>query len=77
MNTRPGFLMAKSALPELRKTRGCIVFTGSTAGVNGASDLAPYGASKAFVLGFMKGLAQEQAKYGVRINAVAPGAIAT
>lgn len=76
-NTKAGFLMTKYALPELRKTRGCIVFTGSTAGIKGASNLAVYGASKAFVLAFMKGVAQEQAKYGIRVNAVAPGAIAT
>lgn len=77
MNTRPGFLMTKYALPELRKTRGNIVYTGSISGISGSAELAPYGASKAFVLAMMKGVAQEQAHYGVRANAVAPGAIAT
>ncbi len=77
MNTKPGFLMTKFALPELRKTRGNIVYTGSISGIGGSAELAVYGASKGFVLAFMKGVAQEQAKYGVRANAVAPGAIAT
>ena len=77
MNTRPGFLLTKYALPELKKTRGNIVYTGSISGVSGSAQLAVYGASKGFVLAFMKGVAQEQAKNGVRANAVAPGAIAT
>jgi NAD(P)-dependent dehydrogenase (short-subunit alcohol dehydrogenase family) len=37
----------------------------------------PYGASKAFLHAFAKGVAMEQAKYGVRANCVCPGAIDT
>ena len=77
MNTRPAFLMTKFTLPHLHKSRGNIVYTGSISGTQGSADLAPYGASKGFVIAFMKGVAQEQAKYGVRANAIAPGAIAT
>ena len=77
MNTRPGFLMTKHALPHLRKSRGNIVYTGSISGISGSAQLAPYGASKGFVHALMKGVAQEQAQHGVRANAVAPGSIAT
>ena len=77
MNTRPGFLMTKYALPHLRRTRGNIVYTGSISGIAGSAQLAPYGASKGFVHAMMMGVAQEQAHYGVRANAIAPGAIAT
>ncbi len=77
MNTRPGFLLAKYALPNLRKTRGNIVYTGSISGITGSAELAPYGASKGFLHALMMGVAQEQAQYGIRANVVAPGAIAT
>lgn len=52
-------------------------WTGSITAIMGAADLSVYGASKGFVHAFMMGIALEQAKYGVRANAVAPGAIAT
>jgi len=76
-NIRTAFLMTKFALPHLRKTRGNILFTGSEAGINGSANFTPYGASKAFLHAFAKGVALEQAKYGVRANCVCPGAIDT
>jgi NAD(P)-dependent dehydrogenase (short-subunit alcohol dehydrogenase family) len=76
-NTRSTFLMTKYAVRQLQKTRGNIVFTGSITAIMGAAELSVYGASKGFVHAFMMGIALEQAKYGVRANAVAPGAIAT
>jgi NAD(P)-dependent dehydrogenase (short-subunit alcohol dehydrogenase family) len=76
-NIRSAFLVTKLALPYLQKTRGSIVFTGSEAGINGSANFTPYGASKAFLHAFAKGLALEQAKYGVRVNCVCPGAIDT
>lgn len=76
-NMRTAFLMTKFAIPHLHKTRGNILFTGSEAGINGSANFTPYGASKAFLHGFAKGVALEQAKYGVRANCVCPGAIDT
>ena len=38
---------------------------------------APYGGTKGFLHAFMKGIAVEQAKHGVRANCVAPGPIDT
>ncbi len=76
-NVRTAFLMTKFALPHLQKTRGNIVFTGSEAGINGSANFTPYGASKGFLHAFAKGVALEQAKYGVRANCVCPGAIDT
>jgi NAD(P)-dependent dehydrogenase (short-subunit alcohol dehydrogenase family) len=76
-NLRTAFLMTKFAIPHLHKTRGNILFTGSEAGFNGSAGMAPYGASKAFLHAFAKGVALEQAKYGVRANCVCPGAIDT
>ncbi|HEX4074889.1 MAG TPA: SDR family NAD(P)-dependent oxidoreductase [Candidatus Acidoferrales bacterium] len=76
-NIRTAFLMTKFALPHLQKTRGNVLFTGSEAGINGSAMFTPYGASKAFLHAFAKGVALEQAKYGVRANCVCPGAIDT
>ncbi|HYF02901.1 MAG TPA: SDR family oxidoreductase [Patescibacteria group bacterium] len=71
------FLMTKFALPYLQKTRGNIVSAGSEAGFNGIAEMTPYGGTKAWVHAFMKGVALEQAKYGVRANCVCPGPIDT
>lgn len=76
-NMRTAFLMTKFAIPHLHKTRGNILFTGSEAGLNGSANMTPYGASKAFLHAFAKGVALEQAKYGVRANCVCPGAVDT
>jgi len=72
-NVRTAFLMTHFALPFLRN----IVFTGSEAGCNGSPMFTPYGGSKGFLHAFMKGVALEQAPYGVRANCVCPGPIDT
>lgn len=76
-NVRSTFIMSKAALPELQKTKGNIVTAGSEAGVLGIPQNAPYGGTKAFNIAFTKGLAAEQAAYGVRCNIVGPGPIDT
>lgn len=76
-NIRTAFVMTKYALPELKKTMGCIVSAGSEAGEKGLADNAPYGGTKGFMHAFMKGVAVEQAKFGIRANCVCPGPIDT
>lgn len=76
-NVRSTFLMSKYALPHLQKTRGNIVSAGSEAGFNGIANFTPYGGTKAAIHALMKGIAVEQAKYGVRANCVCPGPIDT
>ncbi len=61
----------------MRASRGNIVTAGSEAGFNGLMQNTPYGGTKAFNHAFMKGVAVEQAKYGVRANCVCPGPIDT
>ncbi len=77
MNIRSAFLMTKYALPHLQKTRGNIVAAGSEAGFNGVPQNSPYGGTKGWMHSFIKGVAVEQAKYGVRVNCFCPGAIDT
>ncbi|HTF81869.1 MAG TPA: SDR family oxidoreductase [Cytophagales bacterium] len=76
-NITSAFLMTKAALPELQKTQGNIICTGSEAGFLGQALFTPYGGSKAFLHAFTRGVALEQAKYGVRANCVCPGPIDT
>lgn len=76
-NIKSAYYMSKKALPELHKTHGCIVSAGSESGFLGLDKNSPYGGTKGFMHAFMKGLAVEQGRYGVRINCVAPGPIDT
>ena len=67
-NIYSAFMMTRAALPELQKTRGNVVAAGSEAGVNGTPMFTPYGATKGWMHAFIKGVAMEQAKHGVRAN---------
>lgn len=67
---------ARAALPELRKTRGCMVFTTSVAGLNSGGGGALYTASKHAVVGLVRQLAIELAP-DIRVNGVAPGGTLT
>jgi NAD(P)-dependent dehydrogenase (short-subunit alcohol dehydrogenase family) len=66
-----------AALPILTKSRGCIVNTASMLSFFGGSLVPAYSASKGGVAQLTKSLAIAHAKAGVRVNAVAPGWIAT
>ena len=56
---------------------GRIVNIASIVASTGASGLSVYGATKASLLGFTRGLAREVGRLGVTVNAVAPGFMAT
>tara|TARA_R100001143_G_C3338061_1_gene122826 strand:+ start:441 stop:1118 length:678 start_codon:yes stop_codon:yes gene_type:complete len=67
---------ARASLPELRKTRGHLVLTGSVAGkVHIPGSI--YGASKWFVHGYGGNMAQEMREWGGRCTVVAPGMVDT
>ncbi|MDB5195994.1 MAG: short-chain dehydrogenase [Flaviaesturariibacter sp.] len=76
-NIRTAFLMTRYAIPELKKTKGCIVSAGSESGFLGLGENAVYGGTKGFMHAFIRGVAVEQAKYGIRANCVCPGGIDT
>jgi len=70
------FLCARAVLPQMKAQRhGTIlnVSAGATAGVVGTSEVAAQGAAHALT----KSLADEGAPYGIRVNAIAPGLLAT
>ncbi len=56
---------------------GSIVVTSSGAGLRAVPNLSDYCATKWGVIGFAKSLAQEVARYDIRVNVVAPGTVDT
>jgi NAD(P)-dependent dehydrogenase (short-subunit alcohol dehydrogenase family) len=74
------FNMCQAALPVMRaQGQGVIVCMSSIAGERGGGlrGGVHYAAAKAGILGLMRAMARENAQYGVRVNAVCPGAIHT
>jgi 3-oxoacyl-[acyl-carrier protein] reductase len=61
----------------LKRRRGSIVNISSIVGVHGNAGQTNYAASKAGLLGLTKALAKELGARGIRVNAIAPGYIAT
>ncbi|MBC5830268.1 SDR family NAD(P)-dependent oxidoreductase [Vibrio metschnikovii] len=68
---------AKFALPELLKTRGCIVNTASVSGLGGDWGAAFYCATKGAVVNLTRAMALDHGLDGVRINAVCPSLVKT
>jgi NAD(P)-dependent dehydrogenase (short-subunit alcohol dehydrogenase family) len=56
---------------------GSIVNTASAGGIIGAQTWGVYGASKAAVINATKAAALEEARFGIRVNAISPGYIHT
>lgn len=66
--------LTRAALPDLRASgRGSIVNISSTHAVNPRAGMGQYDATKAAILSLTRTLAFEEAKHGVRVNAVCPG----
>jgi 3-oxoacyl-[acyl-carrier protein] reductase len=77
-NLRGTFNTARAVSRKmLRRRAGSIVNLSSVVGVHGNPGQANYAASKAGVIGLTKALARELGSRGVRVNAIAPGYIAT
>ncbi|MGQ3355756.1 MAG: SDR family NAD(P)-dependent oxidoreductase [Phreatobacter sp.] len=66
-----------AVLPALKRTRGCIVNIASIAAFVSTATSLGYSTSKAALKMLTQNLAQELAQSGVRVNAIAPGTIAT
>ena len=72
------FNMVKASFPGMRERKwGRVVNIGSINGQAGQYGQVNYAAAKSGIHGFTKALAQEGAKFGVTVNAIAPGYIDT
>jgi NAD(P)-dependent dehydrogenase (short-subunit alcohol dehydrogenase family) len=78
VNLSSAFHLCHAAIPALRgRSGGSIVFISSINGERGKFGQSAYAASKAGLHGLAKTLARETGRFGIRVNVVAPGMIAT
>lgn len=72
-----GAFLASRWAARVMKTQGSglLLLTSSTAGLFGYPMRSPYATAKWGVIGLMKTLAMELGPYGVRVNALCPGAV--
>lgn len=66
------FFCCRAAMPELIRTKGCVVNVSSVSGLGGDWSLSFYNAAKGAVTNFTRALAMDHARDGVRVNAVCP-----
>ena len=77
VNLTAMFDVTRLAIPHLKQSpAGVIINMSSVAGRYGFANRSPYAATKWGVIGFTKTLAIELGEWGIRANAIAPGAVA-
>ena len=78
VNIKGVWLMAKAAVPEMRKNKyGKIISISSGRAFKGSTHFLHYDASKAAVVGITRSLARELGEDNICVNAIAPGATAS
>ena len=71
------FNVSRLVIPYLKKSKaGVIINMSSVAGKFGYENRSPYSTAKWGIIGFTKTLSIELGKYGIRANAILPGAVA-
>ena len=78
VNLRPHFFTAQAVVPGMRAAgRGSIINFTSTSFMINHPDMPAYTAAKAGIIGLTKGLAGKLGRWGIRVNAIAPGWVIT
>lgn len=79
LNLRYVFLVCQAAANSMvqRKIKGSMVSVASVSGIASAPYHGPYGAAKSGLMALTRTMAVEWGPYGIRVNAVAPGAVKT
>ncbi len=74
VNLTSAFLFARAVLPGMiEKQAGCLLFTGSIAGLKPTPREAAYAVSKAGVIQLVRAIALDHARQGIRANVLCPG----
>lgn len=78
VNLTGAFLLLRATIPLMRACgRGSIVNITSINGERGKFGQSNYSAAKAGLIGLTKAAAREAGRFGIRVNAVAPGMVET
>ena len=78
VNTLAPYAMIRAALPELRKTKGCVLNIGSVNAYSGEPNLMAYSASKGALMTITRNLGDTLMREdGVRVNQINPGWVLT
>lgn len=75
VNVRGQFFLTQAALPALTASRGAVVNITSIHALEGCIEHSVYAATKGGIISYTRQLAIELAPKGVRVNALAPGAV--
>jgi NAD(P)-dependent dehydrogenase (short-subunit alcohol dehydrogenase family) len=76
VNLTGTFIVTQHAIPHLKQSRaGAIVVMSSLAGRFGYPNRSPYAVTKWGLVGFTKTLSRELGEFGIRVNAILPGAV--
>lgn len=77
LNIKALYSCTRAAAELMKETGGAIINTSSIVSYNGQASGCGYPASKFAVNGLTRSLSRELGKYGIRVNAVAPGVTRT
>lgn len=78
VNLTGAFLMTRAVVEPMRRAGSGSIVNIATVGIyHGSNQLVHYNASKAGLIGLTRTAARELGPYGIRVNAIAPGATAT
>ena len=77
INLRAAMQTVQACLPAMKRHRGGRVINVSSRAALGMAGRSAYSAAKSGVIGFTRTWALELGQYGVNVNAIAPGPIAT
>lgn len=78
VNLKGTYYMSKAVIPVMMEQKyGKIVHASSVSAYNGNFGQTNYAASKAAIMGMTRVMGKELGKYGINVNAIAPGSIMT
>ena len=77
LNLHHYYNMAHYALPDLKKSRGCIINIASKVAITGQGGTSGYAAAKGAILSLTREWAAELLPYGIRVNALLPAEVMT